>query len=356
MRFSKAVRKLVAAPIALVALITAAALAGCERNFQAPMNTLSTRSDLAADIYSLFVQVTVWDSIILVIVLFVFFGAIFWFSSRPGDEDDPGAGITTDHGSHVALELAWTIGPALVLLLITIPTVRTIIRTQPNRWPQDTFTIQVRAHQWWWEFYYPSLNIHTADEVHIPIDTPIHFELYSEDIIHSFWIPALGGKRDVIPGQINSITMIAKVPGEYWGQCVEFCGLSHANMRLRAYVDSADDFKKWTANQLAPPAEAVTPAAMAGEKIYKNAPCAICHTIRGISGFSAQYSYGFRGPDLTHFGSRGTLAGSMLNNTPENLALWIQDPSAVKPGAQMPTLGVRGSDLKDLVAYLESLK
>jgi cytochrome c oxidase subunit 2 len=354
MRFCKAVKKFPFAPATLTAM--AAILGGCQRNYQTPMSTISTRSDLAAEISSLFTEITILDSVVLVIVLVAFVAAVFWFSSRPGDDDgDPGA-AAPDHGSHVALELAWSIGPALILLFITIPTVRTIIRTQPNRWPADTFTIQVRAHQWWWEFYYPSLKIHTADEIHIPANTPVHFELYSDDIIHSFWIPQLGGKRDVIPGQVNSITMIAHVPGEYYGQCVEFCGDSHANMRFRAFVDSPDAFKKWTAAQLAPPVEPTTPAAIEGEKIYKNAPCAICHTIRGISGFSPEYRYGFRGPDLTHFGSRTTLAGSILANTPENVALWIQNPDAIKPGAQMPKLGLRGAELHDLVAYLESLK
>jgi cytochrome c oxidase subunit 2 len=341
--------KSIAGPL-IVALAAVGALAGCQ-HYNAPMNTLATNSDLAQWIYSLFLQVTIWDAIIMVIVIIALLLAIFVFSSREGDPGEP-----SEHESDLMLELAWTIGPALILVFITIPTVHTIMKTQPSKWPGNALTVQVRAHQWWWEFDYPGLNIQTADELHLPNDKMVHLELYSEDIIHSFWVPALGGKRDVIPGQINQITLMPNTPGEYYGQCAEFCGLSHANMRFRVVVDTPDGFKRWVAHQQAPPDQPTSAAAQAGEKIFKNAPCAICHEIRGISGFSKQYSYGFRGPDLTHFGSRGTLAGSIMKNTPENVALWIQNPDKVKPGARMPTLGMRGRDLNDLVAYLESLK
>jgi cytochrome c oxidase subunit 2 len=343
-------RMLRTAPALAIAGFAAGALGGCQQ-YNAPMNTLSTQSDLAKWITSLYMQVTIWDTIIMVIVLVALLLAIFMFSSREGDPGEP-----SEHESDLMLELAWTVGPALILVFITVPTIRTIMKTQPTKWPASALTVEVRAHQWWWEFDYPDLKIQTADELHLPADRAVDLELYSEDIIHSFWVPALGGKRDVIPGQINHITLVPQVPGEYYGQCAEFCGLSHANMRFRVVVDTPEGFKQWTAAQSAPPDEPKQAAAADGEKIFKNAPCAICHQIRGISGFSPQYSYGFRGPDLTHFGSRGTLAGSILENTPENVALWIQNPDKLKPGAQMPTLGLRGKDLRDLVAYLESLK
>ncbi len=336
---------------ALALAIGAVGVLGACQPYNAPMNTLSTNSDLAKWIYSLFLQVTIWDGIVMVIVLAALLLAIFVFSTREGEPGEP-----SEHESDLMLELAWTVGPALILVFITVPTIHTIMKTQPGKWPADALTVEVRAHQWWWEFKYPDLKIDTADELHLPTDRMAHLELYSEDIIHSFWVPALGGKRDVIPGQINQITLVPQVPGEYYGQCAEFCGLSHANMRFRVVVDTPDGFKRWTAAQLSPPVEPKQTAAADGEKIFKNAPCAICHQIRGISGFSPQYNYGFRGPDLTHFGSRGTLAGSILENTPENVALWIQNPDKLKPGAEMPTLGLRGKDLQDLVAYLESLK
>lgn len=333
-----------------LAIAAAGALAACQP-YNAPMNTLSTNSDLGKWIYSLFLQVTIWDAIVMVIVIVVLLLAIFVFSTREGEPGEP-----SEHESDLMLELAWTVGPALILMFITIPTIHTIMKTQPSKWAPDALTIQVRAHQWWWEFDYPDFKIQTGDELHLPNYRTIHLELYSEDIIHSFWVPALGGKRDVIPGQINQITLVPNTTGEFFGQCAEFCGLSHANMRFRVVVDTPEGFKRWVAAQQAPPVEPTAGAAAEGAKIFKNAPCAICHQIRGISGFSMQYTYGFRGPDLTHFGSRGTLAGSIFDNTPQNLALWIQNPDKVKPGAQMPTLGLRGRDLQDLVAYLESLK
>jgi cytochrome c oxidase subunit 2 len=256
----------------------------------------------------------------------------------------------------ITLETLWTVIPAVILVAITVPTVHTIIRTQPDKWPADTLEVKVIAHQWWWEFQYPTLGVETGDEVHIPSGRAIHFAMTSKDVIHSFFMPSIGGKRDVIPGQENQITLVADTPGEYYGQCTEFCGTSHANMRFRVFVDTPADFDKWVAHQNEAPVKPTEGPAAAGAKIWADAPCAICHTIKGVSGFSKEYTYGFRGPDLTHFGSRGTLAGSILENTPKNVALWIRDPDSIKPGANMPTLGIDDQKLSDLVAYLESLK
>ena len=333
---------------AFAALATAAA--GCaHRNY--PLDTLTPKSDLTKRFYDLFVEVTILDLIVLAVVVVAFFGALFVFSSRTGDP-----GVQSHKHSDLWLEMGWTIIPALILLAITVPTVHTIILTQPYTWPKDALQVEVIAHQWWWEFHYPTLGVETADEVHIPEHRTIHFEMISKDVIHSFFMPAVGGKRDVIPGQVNQITLNANTPGEYYGQCTEFCGDSHANMRFRVFVDTPQDFDKWVKHQLEGPVKPTSGPAAAGAKVFANAPCAICHTIKGVSGFSKQYTYGFRGPDLTHFASRGTFAGSILDNTPQNLALWIKNPDAMKPGANMPTLGLSGEELNDLVAYLESLK
>ena len=206
------------------------------------------------------------------------------------------------------------------------------------------------AHQWWWEFQYPD-GAKTGNELHIPVNRPIRLMLESADIIHSFWVPQLGGKRDVVPGQINELTFVATVPGMYPGQCAEFCGLSHANMRFRTFVDSPEDFANWDRAQLAGPA-ATPPSdllASDGAKVFADSPCTTCHMVQGIS-------KGYIGPDLTHFGSRTTLAAGVLKNTPENVAKWIQNPQEVKPGANMPALLLPGPKLNALVAYLESLK
>jgi cytochrome c oxidase subunit II len=325
-------------------------LAGCGSG-KYPMDTLTPYSNLTVWIYHLFLLVTWLDMAVLVVVCVAFALAVFWFSSRVGD---PGEPSSTE--SHLGLELAWTLIPAGILLAISIPTVQTIIHTQPDKWTPNTLTIKVVAHQWWWEFDYPSYNFSTANEIHVPTGRKVHLELVSADIIHSFWVPAVAAKRDVVPGQENQITFTADKPGEYYGQCAEFCGLSHANMRIRMFVQTPEDFDKWAAHEAAAPDQPASAEAKAGEKVFKDAPCAICHEIKGISGFSKEYAGKFRGPDLTHFGSRTTLAAGLMPNTPQDLAKWIEDPRAIKPGVNMPTLGVRGKDLDDLVAYLESLK
>jgi len=319
-------------------------IAGCSAEDR-PMTTLAPKSDLANWIQSLYIQVTIWDAIIFAIVVGSFILAVFFFSSRVG-EAAPASTASSDLG----LEIAWTLGPTLVLLMISVPTIRTIFRSQPAVAPSGALEIKVVAHQWWWEFDYPD-GAKASNELHIPLNRPIRLSLESADIIHSFWVPQLGGKRDVVPGQINELTFVATVPGMYPGQCAEFCGLSHANMRFRTFVDSPEVFAKWDKEQLAGPV--ATPAsdqlASDGAKVFADSPCTTCHTIQGIS-------KGYIGPDLTHFGSRTTLAAGVLTNTPENVAKWIENPNEIKPGANMPPLLLPGPELVALVAYLESLK
>ena len=325
----------------------AAACFGCAGGRELPMTTLAPNSDLAEWIYHLFIQVTLWDALILAIVVTAFILAVFLFSTRVGEAAPPSSAA-----SDLGLEVAWTVGPALILLMISIPTVRTIFRSQPRFAPAGSLEIKVTAHQWWWEFTYPDSGVETANELHVPTGRPIRLHLLSNDVIHSFWVPQLGGKRDVVPGQINELTLEAFVPGTYPGQCAEFCGLSHANMRFRVMVEPPDQFASWERSEQAAPAAASqnpSPAALEGAKIFANSPCTTCHRIDGVS-------KGYIGPDLSHFGTRSTLAGGVLSNTPANVAKWVRDPEAIKPGAQMPRLGLAGEQLNDLVAYLESLK
>jgi cytochrome c oxidase subunit II len=323
----------------------AAACFGCARGRELPMTTLAPKSDLAEWIYHLFIQVTLWDALILVIVVTAFVLAVFVFSTRVGEAAPPSSAA-----SDLGLEVAWTVGPALILLMISIPTVRTIFRSQPRLPPPGSLVINVTAHQWWWEFTYQDSGVETAGELHIPTGRPIRLHLLSNDVIHSFWVPQLGGKRDVVPGQMNQLTLEAFVPGTYLGQCAEFCGLEHADMRFRVMVETPDQFASWEkSEQTAPANQNASPAATAGAKIFANSPCTTCHRIDGVS-------KGYIGPDLTHFGTRTTLAGGVLSNTPANVAKWITNPQAIKPGAQMPRLGLAGEQLNDLVAYLLSLK
>jgi cytochrome c oxidase subunit II len=328
-----------------VMAVLAALLAGCEQSANLPMTTLAPKSDLASEIHHLFLEVTAWDALIFVIVIVAFTLAVFVFSTRAGEAAPP-----SQASSDLKLEIAWTVGPALVLLMISIPTVRTIFRSQPRFAPTGSLEITVVAHQWWWEFDYPDGH-KTANELHIPTGQTIRLHLLSADIIHSFWVPQLGGKRDVVPGQINQLTFIANTPGEYPGQCAEFCGLSHANMRFRVFVQTPEAFAMWDKSELGGPATppANDQLAVQGAQYFATSPCTTCHTVDGVS-------KGYIGPNLTHFGSRTTLAAGVLKNDPENVAAWITDPQKIKPGAYMPGLVLPGPKLNALVAYLESLK
>jgi cytochrome c oxidase subunit 2 len=319
----------------------ASLLAGC--GLSSPQTTLEPRSDFARQSHDIFLQILWWDTAIFVVVATLLLLAIFRFRER-----DPEA-LPRQVRGNAKLELGWTIAPAIILTFIAFPTVGAIFRTQAPAGP-DALRVRVIGHQWWWEFQYPDLGIATASDLYLPAGQQVALELTSVDVIHSFWVPPLGGKRDTVPGQVNRILLTPGSPGEYPGQCAEFCGVSHANMRHLAVVLAAPDFQAWVTQQKAPPAEPAegSPAAE-GRRLFTAQPCVGCHAIRGLAG-------GQLGPDLTHFGSRRTIAGGILRNTPENLARWLKDPLAVKPGSLMPNLGLTDAQVAALVAYLGGLK
>lgn len=213
-------------------------------------------------------------------------------------------------------------------------------------------TLQVTAHQWWWEARYlgrdGAATFTTANEIHIPAGTPIRVELTSPDVIHSFWVPRLAGKMDLIPGVTNVTWIEAAAPGRFQGQCAEFCGLQHANMTFFVVADSPADYAAWSARQAMPPASPATPIADEGGRIFA-ARCAACHTVSGTP------AGGVVGPDLSHFATRATLAAGMLPNDGESLTDWIRDPQAVKPGALMPAVPMTDAARAHVVAYLQSL-
>jgi cytochrome c oxidase subunit 2 len=324
---------------ALSALVVA--LGGC--SWAGPMSTLTPRSDFARAILHVYAIIT-WTTVVIGVIVFVALAVVLLrFRARPGD-----AALPRQIRGHTLLEISWTIGPALALLIIAIPTIQIVFRTQSAATPADALQVTVRGYQWWWEFRYPQLDIVTANEIHLPAGRPVVLRLDGPDVIHSFWVPQLGGKRDVIPGRLNQITMTPEQPGEYWGQCAEFCGASHANMGMRAIVQPVADFERWVAQQKAPPAEPTDDAAP-GKTVFAGSACVGCHTITGVSA-------GILGPNLTHFGSRKTLAAGMWPNTVENLTEWIKDPQRLKPGVKMPALGLSDEQARAVAAYLMSLK
>ena len=327
-------------------LLLAAVMSGCVSN--APQDTLKPQGHESRTTYHLFKPVF-WIAVgvfILVEGLIVY--CVIRFRAR--SEDDSPVQI---HGSRT-LETAWTIIPALLLGTIGIFTIKTVFEV--SRLPKDAMRIEVIGHRWWWEFHYPDANVTTANDMYIPTGRRIVLDLKSVDVIHSFWPPALAGKIDVIPGQTNHMIVEADHPDEYFGQCAEYCGTSHANMRLRVVAVSPGDFDKWIHDQQAPPstppttvAGATPDAATVGANLFLTKGCAGCHTINGISAGSV-------GPNLTHVHSRDTFAGATFAMNDNNLRTWLRDPPGAKPGSVMPNLKLSEDEITSLIAYLDTLK
>jgi cytochrome c oxidase subunit 2 len=269
-------------------------------------------------------------------------------------ERDPDAAPKQLHGNTL-LEAGWTAVPAAILAVVGVLTVITVLDI--NRTPKgpDVIPVTVIGHQWWWEYRYPDHDVVTANEMHIPVGKKISVTLTSADVIHSFWPPKLAGKVDVIPNRKNHMVIEADKPGTYFGQCTEYCGLSHANMRLRVIAQTPADFDAWAKSQAQPglkPADGT--AAADGAALFRNKGCSGCHTVRG-------YSVGAIGPDLSHFATRGTFAGAIFDRNEQNLRRWLLNPPAEKPmkpdnGLGMPNLHLTNDEITKLIAYLDSLK
>lgn len=314
-------------------------LGGCA--WDTPTSSLAGKSDFARAILGVYAIIT-WVSLgIAAIVILVLAWVLVRYRARPD------GALPRQTRGHSLLEIGWTVAPALVLLVIAIPTIQVVFRTQGPP-PRNALPIVVLAHQWWWEFQYPSLGVVTANELHLPAGRPATLTLEGPDVIHSFWVPALGGKRDVVPGRVNHLTFTPDTPGDYLGQCAEFCGTSHANMRFRVLVDTPEAFARWTAAQKRPPAEPQGDAAE-GKNVFARNACVGCHTIAGVSA-------GVLGPDLTHFGSRRTFAAGLYPTRPALVTAWLLNPPAMKPGVKMPALGLGAAEARHLAAYLLSLK
>ncbi len=235
-------------------------------------------------------------------------------------------------------------------LLTSLWTSRAMAAVRPDR----AITIEVTGHQWWWEIHYeegiPSQRVQTANEIHIPVGRPVVFKVTSRDVIHSFWVPNLHGKRDLIPGYTTAIWLQATRPGVFRGQCAEFCGLQHAHMAIEVTAEPEDAFNHWLDAQRATATTPMNDWERRGRDVFMTARCAGCHTIRGTD------ANGQLAPDLTHIGSRKTIGAGTMPNKPEHMKLWVRDPQASKPGNQMPPNPLSPEDLQAVVTYLESLR
>lgn len=225
-----------------------------------------------------------------------------------------------------------------------------IKQTAPPDPRSTAMTIDVIGHQWWWEVHYPGTTAVTADEIHIPVDTRVNVVATTADVIHSFWVPALNRKIDMVPGRENRVLLYASKVGEYRGQCSQFCGLQHAHMSMYVFAQPKTAYRAWLANMASSGRTPTTTQAQAGRTLFMNDQCASCHTIAGTS------AQGLVGPNLTHLATRTTLASVTIANTPEQLAAWITNPQAIKPGNRMPDLGLSRGEVNELVAYLDTLR
>lgn len=311
-------------------------LAGCGLSDDA---TIRPISDFGRQTQAIYETVFWWTLGIFVVVELLLVFAL-WRYRRRGDDSEVPEQV---HG-HTWLEIGWTLAPAVILLVIAIPTMRTIFRQQAPP-PSDALQVTAVGHQWWWEFTYPDLEFTTANELHVPRGRTVNLTLTSGDVIHAFWIPRLGGKRDLNPGSENTIVFTADSVGVYDGQCAEFCGTSHANMRMKLFVDEPSEFEAWASLQARP----ARPDS-AGYQTFLASGCAACHAIDGT------LAQGKVGPNLTHFGSRTTFASGLLPNEREHLTGWLQDPDSVKPGALMPDLNLSEERLSNLLRLLEGLR
>jgi cytochrome c oxidase subunit 2 len=251
------------------------------------------------------------------------------------------------------IELAWTIIPVLIVVVLFLATARVLHAIQDAPMPASAAEVTVIGHQFWWEYRYPKLGVVTANELHIPVSDPAHptptlLQLLSADTDHSFWIPELAGKTDLVPNHPNRMWMDPEHTGIFLGQCAQYCGTQHAKMLLRVSVDTPGDFAQWIREQQRP--AVADERVAAGRRVFETTSCINCHAINGT------VANGRFGPDLTHLMSRTTIAAGAALNTPENLRLWIQNPDAIKHGSLMPAMQLSKSDLDALTDYLETLR
>ena len=333
-------RRIYAALLVPALAVTALALAACGAT---PQTTLEPTTEAARTARDLLLFVF-WAMVVtFVLVEGALLYVLIRFRRRSGD------GIPPQTHGHTPLEIGWTIAPAVLVVIIVVLTVPAIFSNARAAGP-DALQVRAIGHQWWFEFQYPELGVVTANELHLPVDRDVEIQLESNDVLHSFWVPSLRGKLDMVPGRVNRFTIKPEVSGTFLGQCAEFCGTAHALMKFTVVVEPQATFDAWVENQLTDRVPPTSELAREGEEMLTLGGCVACHTIRGTD------SAGLLGPDLTHMGSRAHIAAGLLENTPENMRLWLSDPQGVKPGNTMVIPELTGDQLDALVAYLQGLK
>lgn len=326
-------------------LSSALLLTGCNL-VQSPLNPVSPQ---ARDLLWLF---WIFSAVLAAIWLAVMLALLMSLRARRDVGTDPLAADPHRESRATMLVAGLAVATGLTVLVLTGLSFAGQRRLFGNE--TAAVTIRVLGHQWWWEFQYedpdPSRRFNTANEIHVPVGQPVLIKLESTDVIHSFWVPSLMGKVDLIPGRQNILRFTAERAGIYRGQCAEFCGLQHAKMGMLVVVDEPEAFAQWRDAQVQPRLEPATDEARAGEQAFVAAPCSMCHQVRGTG------AAGRNGPELTHVGSRRTLAAGTLPMSRGNLAAWIVDPHGIKPGVNMPLVKLDPGELNTISAYLEGLK
>jgi cytochrome c oxidase subunit II len=351
---SDQIRKLLSKVVG-IAVLLAGALLAASLCFGAPDNPSqvpsifdprSTPTKLIDHLSYFVLSIT---GLIFAVVFALLIYAVVKFRARPGDEGREPAQV---YGS-TQIELAWTVIPILIVVVLFLATARVIHSIQDAPKPETAVEVVAIGHQFWWEFRYPQLGLVTANELHIPVSqaarpTPTFLTLLSADTDHSFWVPQLAGKTDLIPNHVNHMWMDPSQPGIFLGQCAQYCGTQHAKMLLRVYVDSDEDFVAWVRGQQQP--AMIGGNVTVGRRVFETTACINCHAVGGT------VADGRFGPDLTHLMSRQTIASGAAENTKANLRLWIQKPDAIKPGSLMPAMQLSDADVDALVDYLETLR
>src|SRR5246500_566505 len=332
----KSIANVVVLTVALV--LCSAASAAAHSPSTGLTNIFSPESTPAKSIFDLSMFVLAVTGIIFAVVFTLLVYSVVKFRGNPADAGREPAQV---YGS-TQIELAWTIIPVLIVVVLVLATARVIHAVQDAAMPPNAVEVTAIGHQFWWEYRYPTLGIVTANELHIPVSDSAHprptfLRLLSADTDHSFWIPRLSGKTDLIPNRVNEMWMDPQRTGIFLGQCAQYCGTQHAKMLLRVSVDSAEDFDAWVQAQRQPAAQ--DEKASAGRRVFKTTACINCHAIRGT------VADGRFGPDLTHLMSRATIAAGAAENTNENMRLWLKDPDAIKPASLMPAMKMTDAEL-----------